>query len=123
MIPDQNAVMWKINFQTTRIGPDLNLDLDMIGFISKYGGDWQWWYPYPKMDGKTTDRDTEVENVSKHIGREGNPEPSVTELVNGKPGKHGNGGMAIRQEILACKKYTTVKKETGYIFMILKPRQ
>ncbi len=65
---------------------ELDLSLDLIGFISKYGGDWQWWYPYPKLDGTTTVRDDEVENVRKHIGSALNySEEMVVELIDGKP--------------------------------------
>ena len=113
MLPDQNAVMWKISLRNNSDRSlDLHIDQDLIGFISKYGGDWQWWYPYPKMGGKTTDRDTEVEEVRKHIGRQGNPEPSVTQLVNGKPAIHTETEeWPSDSAILACKKYTAVKKD------------
>ncbi|HYW96861.1 MAG TPA: hypothetical protein VE870_14800, partial [Bacteroidales bacterium] len=108
MIPDKNLVMWKIDIKNTSgKSQTLNLDLDMIGFISKYGGDWQWWYPYPKMDGKTTTRDEEVENVRRHIGQPaGEDKETVTELVNGKPVvKKEKASWPSDQEILQSKKY------------------
>ena len=87
MLPDQDAVMWQVQVKNdSSVSRELQLSLDMIGFISKYGGDWQWWYPYPKLDGATTIRDDEVENVRKHVGsmqhRSGE---RVVELIDGKP--------------------------------------
>jgi hypothetical protein len=87
MIPDQDVVMWQVNIVNDASEPrELDLSLDLIGFISKYGGDWQWWYPYPKLDGTTTVRDDEVENVRKHIGSLQNySDEMVVELIDGKP--------------------------------------
>jgi len=108
MLPDDNAIMWKIDIiNLAKEDREINISLDMIGFISKYGGDWQWWYPYPKMDGMTTTRDDEVENVRKHIGQEsGKQEVIVTELVNGKPTeKRVPSKWPTDEEILDCPKY------------------
>jgi hypothetical protein len=87
MVPDQDVLMWEVNIvNDASVERTLDLSLDMIGFISKYGGDWQWWYPYPKMNGATTIRDDEVENVRKHIGSQLNYSmEKVTELIDGKP--------------------------------------
>jgi hypothetical protein len=87
MVPDRDLVMWEVNIVNDSVVPrDLNLSLDLIGFISRYGGDWQWWYPYPKLAGATTIRDDEVENVRKHIGSPVNSsEERVVELIDGKP--------------------------------------
>ena len=87
MVPDQDVVMWQICIENdSTVERELNLSLDLIGFISKYGGDWQWWYPYPKLEGATTIRDDEVENVRKHIGSFQNTSlERVLELINGKP--------------------------------------
>ena len=69
MLFEKDAVMWKIEITNTDAeARDLQIGLDMIGFISKYSEDWQWWYPYPKMDGKTTKRDAEIVNIRKYIG-------------------------------------------------------
>lgn len=69
MLFEQDAIMWQVDITNTSEQPkQINIELDMIGFISKYGGHWQWWYPYPKMDGKETNRDEEVENVRRHLG-------------------------------------------------------
>jgi hypothetical protein len=108
MLPDDNAIMWKIDITNlAKEDRDINISLDLIGFISKYGGDWQWWYPYPKMNGMTTTRDDEVENVRKHIGQEGGKqEVIVTELVNGKPTeKRIPSKWPTDEEILNCSKY------------------
>jgi hypothetical protein len=69
MLFEKDAVMWNIEITNTDAeARDLQIGLDMIGFISKYSEDWQWWYPYPKMDGKTTKRDAEIVNIRKYIG-------------------------------------------------------
>jgi hypothetical protein len=69
MLFEKDAVMWNIEITNTDAeARDLQIGLDMIGFISKYSEDWQWWYPYPKMDGKTTKRDEEIVNIRKYIG-------------------------------------------------------
>jgi len=87
MVPDDDAVMWQVDILNDSSGTrELDLSLDLIGFISKYGGDWQWWYPYPKLNGVTTVRDDEVENVRKHIGSKTQSSTErVTELIDGKP--------------------------------------
>lgn len=87
MLFDKDAIMWKIEITNNEVeARDLTIDLDLIGFISKYPEDWQWWYPYPKLEGKTTIRDEETENIRKHIGT------GITEkegfdykLIDGKP--------------------------------------
>jgi hypothetical protein len=114
MLPDDNAIMWKIDITNmAKEDRDINISLDLIGFISKYGGDWQWWYPYPKMNGMTTTRDDEVENVRKHIGMEsGKQEVIVTELVNGKPTeKKIATKWPADEEILNCSKYRAESDE------------
>jgi hypothetical protein len=87
MLPDENAILWQIDISNgSSDSRELDLSLDLIAFISKYGGDWQWWYPYPKLDGPTTIRDEEVENVRRHIGEKENySNEMVVELINGKP--------------------------------------
>lgn len=87
MVPDDDAIMWQVDIvNDSSVARELDLSLDLIGFISKYGGDWQWWYPYPKLNGMTTVRDDEVENVRKHIGSKTHSSTEkVTELIDGKP--------------------------------------
>jgi len=87
MLPDQDVIMWQVNIvNEASVAREMDLSLDLVGFISKYGGDWQWWYPYPKLDGPTTVRDEEVENVRKHIGSLKNySDQKVVELIDGKP--------------------------------------
>lgn len=87
MLFEKDAIMWKVEITNNEAeARDLTIDLDLIGFISKYPEDWQWWYPYPKLEGKTTIRDEETENIRKHIGT------GITEkegfdykLIDGKP--------------------------------------
>jgi hypothetical protein len=87
MLFDRDAVMWQVDITNSdTLAKDLNLELDLIGFISKYGGDWQWWYPYPKMSGQVTKRDEEVENIRDHLGEEVfTSEGFSWELIDGKP--------------------------------------
>lgn len=106
---ERNAVMWEIevtnkNAEETQI----KIEADLIGFISKYSGDWQWWYPYPKLDGKTTKRDDEVENVRRYIGEKKTfREAVVSELVNGKPQeKKVTSSWPSDHEILNSTKYS-----------------
>ncbi|MTI87032.1 MAG: hypothetical protein FH748_03585 [Balneolaceae bacterium] len=84
----KDGVMWEITI-TNQSNEEraLDLELDMIGFISNYENEeWQWWYPYPKMDGQTTTRDEEVENVRKYFNEDFTSiETVATELVGGKP--------------------------------------
>ncbi len=87
MLFDRDAIMWQVDITNSdTLAKDLNLELDLIGFISKYGGDWQWWYPYPKMSGQVTKRDEEVENIRDHLGEEVfTSEGFSWELIDGKP--------------------------------------
>jgi len=109
MIPDVNAMMWDVSItNTTDSARELDLSLDMIGFISKYGGDWQWWYPYPKLDGKTTVRDEEVENVRRHIGSDiTHSNEQAFELIDGKPTPvNKTVSWPSDKDILGSEKYT-----------------
>ena len=113
MVPDDNAIMWRVDISNdTSVARELDLSLDMIGFISKYGGDWQWWYPYPKLDGKTTVRDDEVENVRQHIGsKENSSMEKVIELIDGKPTPTDRlATWPSDQEILTANKYSAAMK-------------
>lgn len=88
MLFEKNAVMWQVEITNKdKTDRELTIGLDMIGFNSKYDGeDWQWWYPYPKMDGKTTIRDEDVKNVRRNIGKAyTEKEDTIYELINGKP--------------------------------------
>ncbi|MBI9067069.1 MAG: hypothetical protein JEZ09_07235 [Salinivirgaceae bacterium] len=106
---EKDAIMWQIELTNTlQESQPFDIEIDFIGFISKYDGDWQWWYPYPKIDGQTTKRDDEVENVRKHIGKSQKPtEAIVTELVDGKPtSKNVASSWPTDKELLQCKKHT-----------------
>lgn len=107
---EKNAVMWNIKITNESDSmKTIKIEQDLIGFISKYTGDWQWWYPYPKMDGKTTVRDDEVENARHFIGKTINEEDAyVTELINGKPQKKKlTTNWPTDKELLECSKYFT----------------
>lgn len=114
MVPGENAIMWQVDISNDAdVEREMDMSLDMIGFISKYGGDWQWWYPYPKLDGKTTVRDDEVENVRKHIGSEKNySTEKVVELIDGKPTPtNRTATWPSDSEILAAEKYNAELQE------------
>jgi len=118
MVPGKNAVMWQVNISND--APEervMDLSLDMIGFISKYGGDWQWWYPYPKLNGKTTVRDDEVENVRKHIGSgKKTSTEKVIELIDGKPTPTDRtASWPSDKEILASEKYHAVMQAEALV--------
>ncbi len=108
MLFEQDGIMWQIEMKNSTNEPKkVRIDLDLIGFISKYGGDWQWWYPYPKMDGSVTKRDEEVENVRKHLGEPVHQKEGYQwELVNGKPALEKTMlKWPTDEEILNAKKY------------------
>jgi hypothetical protein len=45
-----NGALWRIDFEnTTGQEITIDVDLDVIGFISRYDTDWQWWYPFPSL--------------------------------------------------------------------------
>jgi hypothetical protein len=119
MVPDEDAIMWQITLMNdSTAAREADLSLDMIGFVSKYGGDWQWWYPYPKMEGATTIRDDEVENVRKHIGEVKNfSQEKVVELIDGKPTATDRiARWPSDDEILGAQKYTA-SEEDGYLMV------
>jgi len=119
MIVDENAILWKVEITNNDSREEqLTLDLDLIGFICKYGGDWQWWYPYPKISGTTTTRDDEVENVRKNIGHPASTDSMVVyELVNGKPQqKMMASPWPSDEEILDCAQFrTTAEGNSIYV--------
>lgn len=109
MVPDTDAILWQVTLvNDSTVEREAEVSLDMIGFVSKYGGDWQWWYPYPKMEGMTTVRDDEVENVRKHIGSRNNySREKVVELIEGKPTPTDRlATWPSDAEILASSKYS-----------------
>ncbi|MFY0628478.1 MAG: hypothetical protein JXR07_19430 [Reichenbachiella sp.] len=47
---EANGALWQINFEnTTDQEIAIDVDLDVIGFLSRYDTDWQWWYPTPSV--------------------------------------------------------------------------
>lgn len=104
----RDGIMWEITITNkSKEEKTLQLDLDMIGFNSQYGGEWQWWYPYPKMEGKVTNRDEEVENVRKYFKEDfTSMKTTAIELVNGKPqAKQVVVTWPSDQQILESNKY------------------
>jgi hypothetical protein len=123
MVPDQDVIMWQVSIKNdSTLARQMDLSLDLIGFISKYGGDWQWWYPYPKLDGPTTTRDEELENVRKHIGEPSTgSDESVVELIDGKPKLTGKKALwPGDDEILGSEKYTA---RTADGFLLVSDRE
>lgn len=116
MLFDKDAVMWQVEITNNdTVAQDLSLDLDLIGFISKYGGDWQWWYPYPKMSGMVTKRDEETENIREHLGEPVYEKEGMSwELVNGKPALQK---ILMKwpsdNQILNCQKYSSIKEDNS----------
>lgn len=107
---ERNAIMWQIDvLNTTTETQNYEIEVDLIGFISKYSGDWQWWYPYPKLNGQTTNRDDEVELVRKYIGQGINSvETMVTEFDDAKPvTKKAIANWPSDEEILNSDKFDT----------------
>jgi hypothetical protein len=115
MLLDEDGIFWRIEISNkSKEIQNVQVELDAIGFISKYGGDWQWWYPYPKMNGLTTKRDEEVELVRKHIGKKYREDIFVDELVDGKPtGKKMLATWPSDSAILASKKFSSKGTETS----------
>ncbi|RLD21978.1 MAG: hypothetical protein DRI71_08085, partial [Bacteroidetes bacterium] len=70
MVPDQNVILWKIELTNNGSeATDINITQDMIGFMGNYSDkEWQWWYPYPTLDGVTTSRTDNLEFMRKFIG-------------------------------------------------------
>lgn len=119
MIAEQNGILWRVEItNSTNETKALTVDLDMIGFISKYGGDWAWWYPFPKMDGKVTTRDDEVESVRKFIGKDhAGQEVMIEKLIEGKPtGKMIPIKLPTDQDILNSPKYKA-QVENGVLYI------
>ncbi len=104
MVPEENGILWQIEITNkSRKIEDLAIELDLIGFISKYDEDcFGWVYPIPKTNGKTTERNLEVENVRKSIGKNNKFYKDIKLLSD--------------IEILSCPKYSA-KNEDGKIII------
>jgi hypothetical protein len=111
MVVDQNIILWEVQVKNTTAGPkDFDISIDHIGFISKYPDqEWQWWYPFPTLDGQVTKRDDVIENMRDHIGTgKTSIEATVEELINGKPTKTmKKASWPSDEEILNSKNYKT----------------
>lgn len=118
MVPNEHLILWEVTFKNeSDNAQDLFVEQDQIGFISKFDGEWQWWYPYPKLEGSTTTRDDETENIRDHLGqRITSREAVVTELIDGKPTKTKKTvTWPSDQEIMNAQKFTTEELEDGFL--------
>lgn len=119
MVVDDNIILWEIEIKNTgEVAKDYKIDIDHIGFISKYPDqEWQWWYPYPTLTGQTTTRDEVVENMRNNIGTDKTTiETTVENLVNGRPTRSvKKATWPSRSEILASKKYSTTLENGNLI--------
>ncbi len=52
MVFDDGGMLWSVTF-TNQSDEEIEIEVeqDVIGFISKYDIDWQWWYPLPSIRG------------------------------------------------------------------------
>lgn len=89
MLAENDAIMWEVEITNTeKTKRTLQIDLDMIGYISKYKeGNWKWWYPFPDWSGERSEgRDGAIEAMRRHIVDGGSePElnwPSDDEILN-----------------------------------------
>lgn len=90
MVVDQNLIFWEVEIKnTSEKQEDYEIAIDHIGFISKYPDqEWQWWYPYPTLEGQTTKRDDVIENMRNYIGTgQNSADQLVEELLDGRPTK------------------------------------
>ncbi len=52
MVFENNGILWKVEFHNpTEKEITIKIEQDVIGFISRYETDWQWWYPTPSVRG------------------------------------------------------------------------
>ncbi|MEP1789887.1 hypothetical protein [Reichenbachiella sp.] len=118
MVPDKHLILWEVIFKNeSKRVQELVVEQDQIGFVSKFGGEWQWWYPYPKLDGSTTTRDDETENIRDHLGQGiTSKEALVTELINGKPTQTKKvATWPSDMEIMEAEKFITEERKDGFL--------
>lgn len=119
MVPDQNIILWEVKI-TNRGNAKVehSVTIDHIGFISKYPDqEWQWWYPYPTLNGVMTKRDDVIENMRDHIGTgKTETEQLVEELINGRPVKTmKKATWPSDQQILSSNLFKTEKSENSLV--------
>jgi hypothetical protein len=111
MVVDKNIILWEVTLKNTSgTKQEYNVTIDHIGFISQYPNqEWQWWYPYPTLDGQVTKRDDVIENMRDYIGTGKNSdEKMVEELINGRPTKTvKKATWPSDKDVLTSKKYKT----------------
>ena len=115
MVVDQNVILWNIDIKNNSDeAQDYVAELDHIGFISKYPDqEWQWWYPYPTLDGQVTKRDDVIENMRNYIGTgQTSADMKVVELINGQPTETMKTAVwPSDAELLASEKHETSSRE------------
>lgn len=81
MLVDGDAIMWQVKITNTdSVRQNVDVDLDLIGFISKFGGHWNWWYPQPNLSGKRDEtRRQEIEDLRNHIVNNDSTEQTTTD--------------------------------------------
>lgn len=109
MVVDQNIIMWDIKItNTTDRAQEYEVELDHIGFISQYPNqEWQWWYPYPTLEGQVTKRDDVIENMRNFIGTgQTSANMKVVELINGQPAETMKTAVwPSDEQLLSSEKY------------------
>ncbi len=106
-----HGILWEVEItNTTGERLERELKLDLIGFNASYEGPWQWWYPYPTLDGVRTNRDDEVENVRTFFNAGINEIDTIkTVLVEGKPRQQRvKVSWPTDDEILRSNRYQTI---------------
>jgi hypothetical protein len=89
MMVEEDAILWAVEIKNNQsTSQKVNIDLDMIGYISQYKeGDWKWWYPYPDWNGKRSElRNPKIDSMRLQIPKDSynnNKEwPSDEEVLN-----------------------------------------
>ncbi|TRX59597.1 hypothetical protein FNH22_10655 [Fulvivirga sp. M361] len=111
MLVDENIILWEVKIRNKTSKPrEYHVQTNHIGFISKYPNqEWQWWYPYPTLEGQTTKRDDVIENMRDYIGTDKTSiEKMVEELIDGRPTQTVKKVLwPSEKEVLQSTKYST----------------
>lgn len=120
MVPDTNIILWEIKVENqSGEAKEVDLSQDFIGFMGHYPNrEWQWWYPYPTMEGVTTSRSDILELLRKHIGTgKTSTMADVMEFEGAKPViRRKEVHWASDQEILNSKGFST-KEQNGNLLV------
>lgn len=119
MVVDQNTILWSIELKnTSNATKSYDVELDHIGFMGKYPNqEWQWWYPYPTLDGHVTKRDDVIEHMRDFIGTgQTSADMKVVELINGQPTETmKTAEWPSGEELLASEKYQAINENNQLI--------